>query len=312
MNAHARIPRPPSVTATLAARAVVVSLHIAQWSGRRLDREVTDEVIREHDAAADAGRFNKLLLPKESLAPIQTIVSATRAEFLKRTLPWLDNGQRIMNASALLENDRWLSGQLRKFDAAVDEFVAAYPRLVLEAPNRMSGLFKDSDYPAVDTLRSRYGMELKKLPVPTPDDFRVAMSDSQAEVIRADIERQVQEGAAAAVKDVYRRVAEATGRMAERLAGYTPAVIGKVNGKTRVVQEAQNTFRDSLVENVRDLIGVLPSLNITGDPQLTAMVDRLVPLVAWDAKELRENDAVRKDVASKAQQILDQVSDFLA
>lgn len=311
MNAHARIPLQSSVTATLAARAVVVSLHIAQWSGRRLDRQITDEVIREHDAAADAGRFNKLLLPKDALAPIQTIVSATRTEFLKRTLPWLDNGQRIMNAAALLENDRWLSGQRRKFDAAVDEFVAAYPKLVQDAPSRMSGLFKDSDYPAVDTLRSRYAMELRKLPVPTPDDFRVAMSDSQAAVIRADIERQVQEGAAAAVRDVYRRVADVTGRMAERLAGYKPAIMGKVNGRKRVVEEAQNTFRDSLVENVRDLIGVLPSLNITGDPQLTAMVDRLRPLVAWDAKELRENDAVREDVASKAQQILDQVSEFL-
>jgi hypothetical protein len=304
MNAHARIPSPPSISATLASRAVVVSLRISQWSGRRLDREVTDEVIREHDAADDAGRFNKLLIPKKELAPIETIVSSTRAEFLKRTLPWLDNGQRIMNAAALFENDRWLSGQLRKFDAAVDEFVAAYPRLVSEAPNRMSGLYKFSDYPAHETLRSRYSMELKKLPVPTPDDFRVAMSDSQAEVIRADIERQVQEGAAAAVKDVYRRVADVTGRMAERLTAYKPA--------TRKGKKSEGVFRDSLVENVRDLIGVLPSLNITGDPELTAIVDRLVPLVAWDAKELRENDAVREDVAKKAQQILEQVSGFLA
>lgn len=309
MNAHASIPIPSASTttadlsATLASRAIVVRLQIKQWSGRKLDREVTDEVNSTHGAADDAGRYNKLLLPKTELEPIETIVSSTRKEFEKRTLPWLDKGGRIMNAAAVMENDRWLSGQNRKFMEAVDEFVQKYPALVDGAPNRLSGLFKREDYPDPDTLRDRYSMTLRKLPVPTPDDFRVSMSEAQASVIRADIEAQVREGAAAAVKDVYRRVADVTGRMAERLASYKPA-----KGKG---DKSEGVFRDSLVENVRDLIEVLPMLNITGDPELVAMVERLRPLAAWDAKVLRENADVRKDVAREAQKILDQVSDFL-
>lgn len=304
MNAHARIPIPSSVTATLAARAVVVSLHIRQWSGRRYDREITDEVNSEHGAQDDAARVNKLLLPKKALQPIQTIVSATRTEFDKRTLPWIDKGGRIMDAAALMSNDRWLSIQKAKFTEAVDTFIASYPELVRSAPERMSGLFKDQDYPSVETLRGRYTMEVRKLPVPTPDDFRVAMSDAQADVIRADIEHQVREGAATAVRDVYRRVADVAGRMAERLTAYRPAA--------RKGEQTEGAFRDSLVLNVRDLIDVLPMLNITGDPELTAMVDRLRPLAAWDAQVLRENEAVRKDVAAEAKKILDSVSDFLA
>ena len=57
-----------SATSTLSTRAMLVSLSISQWSGRRLDREITDEVNQQHNAAADAGRYNKLLLPKEALA----------------------------------------------------------------------------------------------------------------------------------------------------------------------------------------------------------------------------------------------------
>lgn len=304
MNAHARIPIPPSVSATLAARAVVVSLHISQWSGRRLDRQITDEVNRDKGAAQDAGRFNKLLLPKEALAPIQTIVGSTRAEFDKRTLPWIDGGGRIMNAAAILQNDAWLRGQKSKFDAAVGDFIAAYPSLVERAPDRMSGLFKLADYPDVDQLRDRFAMDVRKMPVPTPDDFRVSMSEAQASVIRAQIEQQVREGAAAAVRDVYRRVADVTGRMAERLAAYRPA---RRKGET-----TEGTFRDSLVENVRDLIDVLPMLNITGDPELVAMVDRLRQLAALDADQLRQDERARKAVADKAQQILDSVSGYLA
>lgn len=90
----------PSASATLSTRAMLVSLSISQWSGRRLDREITDEVNQSHNAASDAGRYNKLLLPKEALGGIVSVVSETRTDFLKRTLPWMDNGSRIMAADA--------------------------------------------------------------------------------------------------------------------------------------------------------------------------------------------------------------------
>ena len=69
-----------SASSVHASRAMIVSLSISQWSGRRLDREVTDEVNQQHNAASDAGRYNKLLLPREALAGIVAIVSERRIE----------------------------------------------------------------------------------------------------------------------------------------------------------------------------------------------------------------------------------------
>lgn len=301
MNAHTQI---LSASATLASRAIVVSLSISQWSGRRLDREITNEVNESHNAAADAGRYNKLLLPKEALEPINKVVSETRQGFLERTLPWMDGGSRIMNAGAFLQHSAWMRGQQSKFTAAVEKFLADYPGHVQAAQRRLNGMFKQEDYPSVEELRRKFGMDTKVMPVPTSDDFRVAMSEEQAARIKADIERNVTNATQEAVRDVYRRVAEVAERMVDRLTKFKPA--------TKRGQKTEGVFRDSLVENVRDLIMILPSLNITGDPELTALTDRLRPLAEWDAKVLRENEAVRKDVAFEAQQILDQVSDFLA
>jgi len=132
----------------------------------------------------------------------------------------------------------------------------------------------------------------------------VSMSEAQAAHIRADIERQVSDATTAAVKDIYRRVADVTERMVDRLNAYKPA--------SKKGERSEGVFRDSLVENVRDLIAILPALNITGDPALTAMAAKLQPLAEWDAAVLREDAGKRKDVAATAEQILAQVSDFLA
>lgn len=292
-----------SASSVLASRAMVVSLTISQWAGRRLDREVTDEVNEQHNAAADAGRYNKLLLPKEALAPIVSIVGATRADFIKRTLPWMDNGSRIMAADAYLAHMAWMRGQVNQFDRAVEAFIAAYPAHVNAARARLNGMFKDSDYPDPVQLRAKFAMDCRVLPVPTSDDFRVAMSEAQASIIRTEIEQQVSEATSSAVRNVYERVAEVAGRMVERLNAYRPA--------TRRGDKSEGVFRDSLVGNVRDLISVLPALNITGDPRLTEMAEKLKPLAEYDAHVLRDNPKIRRDVAAEAQAILDSVSDFL-
>lgn len=293
-----------SASSVLSTRAMIVTLSISQWSGRRLDREVTDEVNQNHNAAADAGRYNKLLLPKEALADIVSIVGATRTDFLKRTLPWMDNGGRIMAADAYLAHMAWARGQASKFDKAVADFVAKYPGYVVDAHKRLGSMFRPEDYPDVSTLADRFKIECKVMPVPTSADFRVEMSEAQAASIRADIEANVTEATTAAVRDVYRRVADVTERMVDRLNAYRPAT-GKGD-------KAEGIFRDSLVNNVRDLIGVLPALNITGDPALTMMAEKLKPLARHDATALREDADLRRDVAAEAQAILDSVSGFLA
>ena len=56
------------LTTPLSRKAVLVSVNISQWTARKLDREVTDEVNASHGAQKDAGRYNKLLLEKEALA----------------------------------------------------------------------------------------------------------------------------------------------------------------------------------------------------------------------------------------------------
>jgi hypothetical protein len=304
MNMMTPISTTSPSSGALAARALIVALKISQWEGRRVDRAVTRQVKAQHGASDDAGNFNKLLVRKEALEPIQKIANETGAEFRKRTLPWMDAGGRIMAADAFMAHAAWMRGQEAKFQAAVSDFLRGYPNHVQAASARLGSMFDHTDYPSVDDLRGKFSMEVKVLPVPTAADFRVEMSDAQVARIRSEIETTVTDATAAAVRDVYERIADKVGHMVERLGAYKPA--------KRKGDRAEGIFRDSLVENIRDLIDVLPALNITGDPALAAMGDRLFELARFDAAVLREDAEVRRNVATEAQAILDSIGGFLA
>jgi len=298
---------PPSVVGTnpLATRAMLAGLKVTQWTARRLDKRITDEVNHQHGAAADAGRYNKALVAKTALADIVAATNAARAYHYSRTLPWLDDGARILPAAAYIGYTARMRGLRADFEAAVDRFCEAYPSYVTDAQQRLGTLYDAQDYPHVSQIRRRFDFGIRILPMPDASDFRAGLSDHQAAEIRAEIEATTRAALEGAMRDAWDRIAETVGRMVERLNAYKPA--------PGVGARAEGVFRDSLVENVRDLVAVLPSFNLTGDAFLTALTARMEEqLCAFDACELREDEALRKSTADAAQAILADMADYLA
>ena len=288
----------------LSERTLLASLTIRAWSARKLDRKVTDEVNKGKGAAADAGRYNKALIAREGLEKIQKLADAARGKHYDMTLPWLDDGSRILNVTAFDEYTAFMRSRKEAYERAVADFVQAYPGYVEAARARLGEMFNAKDYPPAELIAPRFGFDFALMPVADSDDFRAAVGEEQAAIIKADIERRTQEAVAKAMRSAWERVAEKVGRMAERLSAYKPAT--KDN-------KAENIFRDSLVENVRDLAKLLPSLNITGDPAMSRIAERLQSdLCRFNAGDLRESDAARQMTAQKAAAILEDVNQFLA
>lgn len=305
----------------LSERAMLARLNIRQWTARRLDKRVTDKVNQEHGAANDAGRYNKLLVSKNALAEIQRIAGAARDEHYSRTLPWHDEGARILSAAGYMAYADAMRKHRQEFESAVASFVAGYPDFVADARTRLNGLFNAADYPACGDVESRFAFSIGIDPCPDAADFRVDIGDAQAEAIRADIEARAKQAMADATRDVWQRIADRVGHMAERLRAYDPPEHetfqrldskGKQVTATRTTKEASGVFRDSLVENVRELVALLPFLNVTGDSALAAVADRMQALCRDDATTLRNNGAARASVAAEAESILADVQSYLA
>lgn len=262
---------------------MLVTLNISQWTARKHDRTVSNEVDKLHNAK-DGGRYNKLLIRKDALDPISKVEGAARAYLYKMTLAWDDNGDRLLPAALFLDFGQTMQQFRTDFDSRVREFVKEYPALVQEARVRLGTLYDPNDYPA--DVRSKFSFPPPSVtPVPTANDFRVNLNQDYVDQIKADITSRMEERQREALKQCWARVREVITKMNDRLG----------NEKSPIY--------DSLIENARDLVRILPAMNFTNDPELAEVSAQIESLLV-PTDRLRQDKRLRADTAAKAGDIL--------
>lgn len=284
-------------------RAMLMRLSIHQWSAQRKDKRISAEVAQRHGADETMGRYTKNLIAREALESISTLSSQIVTAWRKWTLPWLDGGMRILPSPHFFKANTEVKELIHKREAEVSNFLASYEDHVEKARRALNGMFDPTDYPSIAQLRRAFDVEFDVFPIPSGEDFRVPLGDDQGEVQR-QIDAAVARALELATRDAWQRIHTVVDRMVDRLNAYNVDP-----GTGKVI----STFRDSLVENIRDLVELLPGLNVAGDADLDAMRDRLEKqLCTFDADLLRTSEDLRAKVADQAAAILSEVSDFLA
>lgn len=286
---------------SLSSRAMLCALSISAWSARKHDPDASEEIAVRHGAQADAGRYHKVLLPKEALAEIQKIVSEARQEHYFLTLPWDDDGCRLLPAAAYMDHVakmRLLSG---RFFIAVDALIGQFSFLIEQAKTRLGGLFRQQDYPSVDELRAKFSFETKVRPLPDAGDFRVALGDEERDRVKRQITAAVEASLQVGSRDLWFRLYEAVQHMADRLTAY------KVTG-----EGVEHPFRDTIVSNLVKLVDVLPKLNVTNDPELSRLTEQVRGSLLIDPNELRKSESVRLDTAQAAAAIAQRMAGYMA
>jgi hypothetical protein len=284
-------------------KAMLARLRISRWSASKHDKKITNEVAQKHGADPTMGRYSKRLVAKERLDAIGQIATRARHHHCENTLPWLDDGARILPAANYFDYMQQQNAFRADFEQAVEEFARDYPSVVDEAKRSLNRLFDPADYPDASQIRDKFTIAVDIDPMPEAEDFRVALSEDENARIREQIQGRLDDAVQGAVNDVWHRVHDVVAHMVERLRAYSVGADGKV----------QNTFRDSLVGNVRTLVDLLPKLNITNSNALEAMRQRLADeLCAFDAPVLREDPRVRAEIAENAEAILAEIKDFMS
>lgn len=304
-------------------KAMLARLSINQWSGRKQDKNGTKEVAANHSADADQLSLNKYLVPKKSLKEIQNLIGEARREFYHYTLPWKDDGQRILTSTGYFELAKRMRQKKQDLEPAIDAFVQAYPSLVAQAKTlskngSLGTLAEDSDFPSEAEIKSKFGFDFSVEPLPVSGDFRVELSDSETKLIKQQIEENNQKAVQAAMQDVWKRMEKVLTNMSEGLKAYKeldqPKVVtvktrhGKTYQRERYVEGA---FHDTLVENIRELLKVIPSLNLEDDQNVTKFAAQMRALTKYDADQLKENQGLRDKVAKAADDILAKMNQFV-
>src|ERR1700751_4534766 len=185
----------------------------------------------------------------ERLDALRTLAGQIR-HFYKITLPWSDEGYRLLPAHFYFE----LTTQMREFERAffqsVDELLEVYPAYIEQVRPELNGLFREEDYPSAEKLRAKFGVKLEVLPIPSGDDFRVTLSEEEQARVSREIDESVRQSLNRGTKDLWVRLTDVVTHMVDKL------------------NEPESRFHASLVTNVFDLVDLLPHLNGIQDEDL--------------------------------------------
>ena len=246
--------------------AMLVSLRIAAWSGRLYDRQASTHVAVHHEASAAAGRYNKCLMPRTAFAALNSTVSAARTAHYAQSLPWDDQGSRLLPVANYEQYTELMDGLRERMVRERARFIEDYEDNIDKARVDLGKLFRIEDYPSKEDLHGRFGLRYRIVPVPDADHFMAKLASDDTDRVKRDIESQIEERLNDAVGDLYRRLGEAVERVSDRL---------REDGEGKPL-----VFRDSMIGNIRDLVDIVPRLNIFGDETLAQLCGQVKDRIA--------------------------------
>ena len=283
-------------------QAVLVAVTITKWSNAKTDQDITQEVSLNKNAQDGMIRVRKSLIKSAVVKALSRIAGQIRNNVVNElTIPW-GNGVRLLPVELLDQFEREFEQHQDRWDENLRELGREYESSVSQAAKVLGDAFKASDYPSKDEILAKYSLSKKIRNLPSGDDLRVSLPQAKLDKMKADIESDVTSSLESAMQSVHERVAETLAHLIEKLSDFgVDAKTGKATG----------IFRDSTVTNLTELAGILPSLNLTGDPKLTEVSNALLTqLRDLDPEKIRNSESHRNDVVSKAKDVADKLSGF--
>lgn len=270
-------------------KAVLVKFSSGMPGNTRKDIKITADTQARYQMGAKAGRWIKQLFPDEALAPCAQIKNEFYTWLGEHTLEWPDEGLALL--PSLLHFD--VCQKEREFktrwESAVQTFFANWEKWIEWGKKEHNGTFDATQY---NESKARRAFKFKVEFRPIPESSQYAQDISA--LIGSDateVDAMVQEATTSAMNALWQRLREPLAHMVDFL--------GSVEGKERT------RFCESLLSNIRDIVKLIPALNIGQDKQLAdfaAQIESAIAGLSIDA--LKDSKSTREETARKAQEIL--------
>lgn len=280
------------VKGSLAERAIIGKLSISLWQGNKLDKAVTEETQYNKEVKNKKAMrvYKSLFVDNPYLSEIVSIATRSRNWYELNSLPWKDNGKRLIPAMKLTDTQKAICDMAIAFENACQRFFDNYYSEIEKIKNDkvLGKVFNEDDYPSLSEVQKKFAFSFEIEPIADPSDFRVQVNQS-------DLEKYAQsliEIETEANKELWERLYKAVNHMVEKL-----------NSDERLFE--------SMITNVEELTEIIPSLNISGDSKLSKIVKTVKRVVAnVDIDDCRKDKDIRKETAEEIKEILSDMEGY--
>jgi hypothetical protein len=262
-------------------KAVTVRFTRSMFNPYRFSQTAT-EAAENSVGKTNVGRFNKRLL--KDCKELKEAISAfdeTYRYIIKNTLPWMDDGVRVLPTSTYQEFMEKYGDLRTEAMDKVRKLEQVWDSAVAHDADRLGTLFNVLDYPTADQIAQRFKMKCVCAPIPSSEDFRVEVDEET----KADLEDAVSQVESSSGEYLLKEILEPVQAMAAKL-------------HTKIGEEG-SVFRNTLVTNVTDVCERARKLNIAGDPRVEEIIGDIEKSIGGvEPDALRLSDATRERVAN--------------
>ena len=259
----------------------LVQLKIRLFNPKVKDKSATAEVCADKSASYDSVGVVKAVVPKERIVKITKLASQIRMFVATHSGFWPDDGVRTIRTKRLGEFRAGFSALRDEFNQAADEFSNDWTAIRESAKMSLGQLFNEQDYPDEKTIRDRFECTIHVYALPDVGSLRDVAGCFDE--IFAENETRIQAAISEARLEPLKQMATLLGHMADTL---------KVDDKI---------FRDSMVENLKDLLATEEDVVVVDDPEIKELFQKVRESVAgYTPDALRKDTTMRHKAADDA------------
>lgn len=288
--------KPKHIT-SLATACILVNVEARVWTATKQDKETSLEVTDGKKASHDAARVTQNLLAgnkkhKAILNKRQEIYNFEQ----RSTYPW-SGSMNLLPVVSLPKFMKEYQEHEQEFNKLKEEFLADYNQEISNMAFKMGDLFRRSNYPDVETVRGKFGINLYTSEVPQ-GDFRVQISEELADDLQYNYNRQARN----LVESVLLKQKESLIQVMESISNCCTVENELVDGELKVKRKK---IYDSTIQRALELSEVYSKFNLTDDPELEEARDKLQQLMLRvNITALRDSDSLRGTVKTEVDSIL--------
>ena len=279
----------------LSSSAILIDFSVSQWTGRKLDKRASEEVEVSNSASLGVANVHKRIMGKcPELDTIHKFVGNLRNSHYSMTLPWSDQGLRIVTTMGLEKYTKAMTERQQQFEKLVGKFIQVYATRIDEAKTTLGNLFVSDDYPSLEMMQSKFGWRLNFIPIQESGDFRVDIGNEQAEVLKEQYTKYYDTQYTNAMNDLWDRLYKPLARMSERL-----------DYPEDADKDTKKVFTKTLVSNVTEVLDLLKAFNVNDDRDMEMAHKKLRHALNGITPEaLREDDHLRLDTKRSVDEVI--------
>lgn len=259
-----------------------------------------EELVTNHYNVKDKGRaaVSVNAFANDDLRNIQQCQGKLRVWFYNNSVPWDQNGYRLIPNSKLAELDDLYNETLIEQARLEKIFLDNYERDLPKQKVELGQLYDMIKFPKRQHFKNRITIERSDIPVPSPgDDPRAGWSDEQRKEFQVHIENEQRVAINKALIDIAERMAEKVKHVYDKTSEY--------NGTKK------GAFRDSMINNCKEMVELISSLNVNNDPAIEAIRQDIESKICkYTPDEIRKDKDKLEEVRDASADILDRIGVF--